>query len=147
MALEQVLIVLQGHSGSGKSTLARMLQTSLPAVVTSADNFRINADGEYEFRMETNQANHERAQQYAEFYLSRGSSVIVDNTNIRRWECRPYVEMAVKMGIKVLFLRCMGEFPNSHGVPPEVIQKQKECIETLTVESVLSSDRPPAKTV
>jgi hypothetical protein len=74
--------------------------------------------------------------------LEAGKTVIVDNTNTCRWECKGYVEAAVRLNIPVFFHRAEGNFDNTHGVPTDKVQLMKKRLETLTVETVLASKAP-----
>lgn len=42
----------------------------------------------------------------------------------------------------IVFERCVGNYPNSHGVPEEAVTRLRETMEVLTVESVLASLTP-----
>ncbi len=137
--MKQVLYVMQGPSGSGKSTLAKQIQhATINTVICSTDDYHYE-DGVYNFKVdklaEFHQANIDRSKKA----LDEGKSVIVDNTNIKRWNCFAYVEYAVKSNIPVVFIRVTGNFKNVHGVPDKTVQIMLASMETLTVENVLTS--------
>lgn len=74
--------------------------------------------------------------------LDEGWTVVVDNTNIQRWACREYVRHAVRLGVRVEFVRMTGRFRNEHGVPAEAVESMRSNMEDLTLEAVLASCTP-----
>lgn len=134
-------VIMQGASGSGKTTVARVIANVIDAVIHSTDDLRM-VDGKYVFILAETPRRHIQNQRNAELSMRNGINVIIDNTNIRRWEARPYVEMALRYGYTVRFIRCTGEYPNEHGVSDDRVQKMRNTIEDLTIESCLSA-RPP----
>lgn len=146
--MTQILVVMQGAPGSGKSTLANKLRaadnaTHLETVICSTDEYHIDVDGVYRFKPDLLSRFHELNVRRACKLMDEGLSVIVDNTNIFRWEPKPYVEHAVKLGyIPVVFVRVSGDWLSSHSVPLEKVQEMREAMETLTVETVLASVPP-----
>lgn len=145
----QILAVMQGPSGGGKSTLAKQLKALLEALghtvrICSTDD-QFNVDGVYKFDPTKLGAYHAINQKLAVEALERGESVIVDNTNLQRWEAKPYVEAAVRLDIPVSFHRCAGKFQNVHGVPDFKVDQMRAKLEDLTVESVMASKSPFSK--
>jgi NEDD4-binding protein 2 len=143
----QELIIMQGWPSSGKSTMAKAIAwdieqeyNSLPAICSTDDYFY--CEGKYVFNPKNLGLYHKANQQRVEALLRANRSVIVDNTNIRAWEAKPYVAYAIKLGIPVRFVRCEGNYKNTHGVPEEKIEQMKREIEELTVEKVMSSFAP-----
>ncbi|KAJ3257670.1 NEDD4-binding protein 2 [Chytriomyces hyalinus] len=83
------------------------------------------------------------------------NTIIIDNTNLCRWEARPYVECALRNGYEIvvrepdtwwwrernaeeLFRR------GTHGVPFEAIRRMCERYEVdFSVEAILASEPPP----
>jgi predicted kinase len=141
--MTQTLYILQGVPGSGKSTLGRELVKALPnAVIYSTDDFHHDGDGEYRFKADKLPEFHRLNLERSKEALDRGLTVIVDNTNVRRWECREYVKYAHSKGIPVVFVRVTGNFKTLHGVPEDRIQAMREAMENLTLETVLESKAP-----
>lgn len=139
--MSQTLYVMQGIPGSGKSTLAKMIFDSIlssggACVICSTDNLFM-VDGVYKFNPsklgEYHSINLERSKEY----MDQGYSVIVDNTNIYRKHCKPYVSYAVSKGIPVVFIRVEGRFKSIHGVPQHVIDKMNFEMEILDIECVM----------
>ncbi len=143
----QYLIIMQGPSGSGKTTLANLFQEGFipygTAMICSTDKFFQDYEtGKYEFKLEKLTENHQQNQKMARYVLEKGITAIIDNTNIRAWEARPYVEMAVALGVPVVFIRCEGKFDNSHGVPDEKVLQMRANMEELSVEKCLKAKSP-----
>ncbi len=138
---EQVLIMMQGASGSGKSTLAKEIAPKYNAVIYSTDDLFFE-NGSYNFDVKKLGINHQKNLQRTVEALENGQSVLVDNTNTQAWECKGYVEAAVRLGIKVEFVRCDGKYKNIHGVPDNKVEQMRKRLETLTVEKVLASKKP-----
>lgn len=136
-----MLIMMQGASGSGKSTMAKQLQSIYNAVIYSTDELFI-VDGEYKFKPELLGLNHKKNLDRTIKALEAGVTVIVDNTNTQRWECKPYVEAAIKLGHEIQFVRCSGQYQNVHGVPDFKVEQMRNRLEDLTIENVLASERP-----
>ncbi|XP_019353798.1 NEDD4-binding protein 2-like 1 isoform X2 [Alligator mississippiensis] len=142
----QLIGVAHGRSG-------RQLKHEFSsAVILSTDDF-FTEDGIYQFdhRLleEAHTWNQKRARKAME---NRRSPVIIDNTNIRAWEMKPYVIMALENGYEVTFREPETQWKfdvqklarrNTHQVPREKIQRMKEQYEHgVTVETVLQSEQP-----
>jgi predicted kinase len=129
----QTLFILQGAPGSGKSTLARRLLDLVPnLVVASADDYFVNEKGQYVFDATLLSKAHGDCRLVARGGLVRGSSVVVDNTNIFARHAAPYVEMAAARGIPIVYIRCTGEYGNVHGVPEDRVKYVRSQMEELT---------------
>jgi predicted kinase len=97
---EKTLYLMQGVPGSGKSTVARMigawhcLGDMEAAKIVSTDDWRL-VDGAYVFDAADNARYHQLAQREAARLMLEGQPVvIVDNTNIKEWQARPYITLA-----------------------------------------------------
>lgn len=137
--MNQTLYVMQGASGSGKSTISEMICRSLPKCVICSTDDLFWEGTKYNFRFEKLAEYHAINLERTKVALDDGYDVIVDNTNIMRWQCRKYVEYAVSKGIAVVFIRVNGQFKNVHGVGDDKVQQMRDSMENLTVESVLAS--------
>lgn len=141
-----IMVIMQGASGSGKSTLANDHLAPLlrvlghDVVICSTDDFH-KVDGVYKFQPEKLGLFHSLNQKKARTSLQEGKSVIIDNTNLAKWETAPYVKMAVEMGIPVSFHRANGNFNNLHGVPAEKVVQMRARMEELTIEGCLNATR------
>ncbi len=137
----QVMVIMQGEPGSGKSTFAKRIMCVFDATIHCTDDMRY-INGVYVFKNEESADLHRQNQAQARITLQYGKSVIIDNTNIKRWEARPYVEMAVELGVWIVFIRCTGRYPNIHGVPLDKVDQMRLQLEDLTIESCLASQYP-----
>lgn len=100
----QTIYIMRGIPGSGKTTKAKSIRDKTGAIICSADDFFIDNDGNYIFDYKKIGEAHEWCKKKAREALNYGSSIIIDNTNCRRWEFRPYIEMAREFGTKVKYV-------------------------------------------
>lgn len=120
-----MLILIRGVSGSGKSTLANILaKANKNAIAIAADDYFME-NGEYKFDHNRLHEVHFKCFTDAIARLGVGMTVIVHNTFTRHKEMKPYIEAAGRLNIPVQIITVEGTFQNVHGVPPEVIAKQK----------------------
>jgi len=121
---------MRGISGSGKSTRAREL-AGHEGVIYSTDDWHINDKGQYNFDPSKNKAYHQLNLEDFTRSLQDGLPLlIVDNTNMRKWEYERYVSLAQENGYEVV----INEMPmisvdeavkrNIHGTPKENIERQ-----------------------
>ncbi|KAI2656367.1 NEDD4-binding protein 2-like 2 [Labeo rohita] len=151
-----IIIMLWGVPGSGKSTLGReLLSTGPSGVILSTDDYFFQ-DNRYEFDSALLGDAHDWNQKRAEQAMLEGRSpIIIDNTNVKAWEMKPYVEMALDNGYRVDFLEpdtrwkydpAQLEKRNKHGVPRETIAKMLDGFERpMNVDIVMNSVVPPHK--
>jgi len=156
LANQKKLILARGVSGSGKSTLAQELGQG--GTVFSTDEFFMR-NGNYQFDPDKIQEAHQWNQKRTEQAMQDGlSPIVIDNTNLRFWEMKPYVETAQKYGYSVEFAepdwhpdlkddkgRWNFDFlkgRNVHDVPDDVLQEMINSYEhNPTVDDVLRSKR------
>ena len=125
--------VLRGLPGSGKSFRASEIHEATGAVVCSADNFMVDAEGNYKFNPLSLASAHESCQELARKSLWNGRSVVIDNTNTMKWEFDTYLEIAKEYDaeVEIIDLFDAGLLDeelaarNHHGVPVEVIEKMR----------------------
>lgn len=94
-----VLYLMKGPPGSGKSFTALKLAGNDKSKVFSTDEYFERMEGGYiaNWKMERLFAAHKWNQARVRDAMQRGiHPVVVDNTNIRIKESRPYIEMAIK---------------------------------------------------
>lgn len=132
----QVLTIMQGVPGSGKSTVAKALAQATGAIIHSTDDFFM-VDGVYQFDPSKLKMYHELNQLAVRKSLQNGSSVIVDNTNIKAWAARPYALMAKEFGAKIQIVSVQGQFQNEHNVPQQTIENMKSGMEHLDLDDGL----------
>jgi hypothetical protein len=135
---EGLVVIMYGLSGSGKSyETKRILQVcqdnDVPAEQVSTDSFFEDEKGEYHFDPSKLKENHEKAKLKFASLLGHCNVIVVDNTNMVRWEWSEYAEHARKMGYFVC-LRSTEKaldvdfcFPrNTHNVPKETLIRRRE---------------------
>lgn len=157
---EQELIIMRGIPGSGKSTATAKLVGN--GVIHSTDDL-IEATGDYDgyFKKMIESGNwsehgrmHNRNYKNAEKSMTEGvTPVIIDNTNIKAYEPKKYVEAALKLGfsednIKIVDLGdggCTTEVlaeRNSHNVPLKTIERMlasHKGVGELTLDKILKA--------
>ena len=149
-AQQKTLYIMRGLSGSGKSTLANKLGEG--GVVLGSDDFFMVGD-EYVFDKEGKGYAHFWNQGRVEEAMKQGvTPIVADNTNVRQWEMKPYVELALKYGYEVEIAEPQTPWKfdaeelakrNTHGVPLSVIkEKLKQWEPDPTIESILESEKP-----
>ena len=90
----RIVFVMRGLPGSGKSTIvqaiSKLYQDRSP-VICSADNFFISKSGDYSFNPLFLKDAHEASQTCMKNSVQEGEAcIIVDNTNVVKWEMKPY---------------------------------------------------------
>lgn len=143
--MTQQLIIMRGLPGSGKSYAAK----SHYGIVCSTDDFFM-FEGVYRFNRQAIPEAHKWNQERVKSLMQSGTSpIIVDNTNIRLWEMKPYILLARENGYSVSFgypetpwandpAECFKR--NSHGVPEETIVRMHNSFEHFrTVEEILNA--------
>lgn len=127
------VIIMRGPAGSGKSTWAR--KNHPDAVVVSADHFWLveMADGRQEYIFNIAQlpeAHQVCLCRFIDVVVAGHKKIVVDNTNIRKWQYRAYAKIARAYGYAVHIVefrpvsisdirKCVDR--NIHGVPEETV--------------------------
>jgi predicted kinase len=100
--------ILRGLPGSGKSHYAFSLAEELVSadetrfVICSTDDYFLNSDGEYHFdKAKLPEFHNLNLARFINALAEGIELVIVDNTNIRRWEYVAYVAAAHAMGYQL----------------------------------------------
>ncbi|KAL6631500.1 P-loop containing nucleoside triphosphate hydrolase protein [Neocallimastix californiae] len=153
---EKLFYILRGLPGSGKTTLAKSINSSHDnkGVILSSDDYFM-VDGKYVYDPSKISEAHASNQQKCREKCQEGvSPIIIDNTNVRRWEAKVYVEMAQEFGYKIEIREPDTAWWKNgdveqlagktlHGVPVDKIQGMLEKWENdFTVESILNSEPP-----
>src|SRR5271157_1250098 len=108
MKMDKKLVIMRGVPGSGKSTKAKELAEARfydggHPVICSADDYFVDMDTkQYTFDPKRLPAAHTYCRGKAEGAMEADSDmVIIDNTNMRRWDFSVYVKMAEQHYYKV----------------------------------------------
>jgi NEDD4-binding protein 2 len=98
-AFQKTLYLMRGVSGSGKSTTARKL--GVGGVVLSTDDYFMQG-GRYVYDSSQIIQAHRWNEARAEEAMRRGiSPIVIDNTLVKAWEGKAYVELALKYGYQI----------------------------------------------
>jgi predicted kinase len=122
------LYLIRGVPGSGKSTFAQSLRSAgVVTEVFEADQFFVNAEGDYKFNPSHLYDAHAVCQDRTELYLREGFSVAVSNTSTTEKEVETYRKIAKKHNayfVSIIVENRHGGV-NVHNVPEEKIQQMK----------------------
>lgn len=135
----KTMFIMRGVPGSGKSTIARALQQVYPsAVICSADNYFMK-ENEYNYRADDLGSAHKFCQEKAVEAVKNDTNVIViDNTNVKRWEMKFYLDLARQQLYRVVFVQPHPDWKddpkvlssrNSHDVDETTIRKKIKAFE------------------
>lgn len=144
------LILMRGVSGSGKSTLAKKLALIFPeSVICSTDDFFV-VDGKYKFDLAQLSRNHyKNLLKVKENMAKKTPVIIVDNTNLQKWEMLKYVIEAKTFGYEIeihepesvsldeICRRQEKRAEEGKVIAREVIERQLEKYEPTTVKELL----------
>lgn len=72
--------------------------------------------------------------------LMRGADCVVANTFTRQLEMAPYMEAAICYGATLHILEARGNWPNSHGVPQETINRMRERWEYIDYDALCTTE-------
>ena len=92
----KIMFLMRGLPGSGKSSIVKAIEKMYRNTeVCSTDAFFKQEDGSYEFNRELLGTYHSNNQENAKGACVRNTpTIVIDNTNVKKWEMQPYVQMA-----------------------------------------------------
>lgn len=100
---QKLLIIARGPSGSGKSHMTKNLAEEYKAPIFSTDDFWM-VDGEYQFNPKRLREAHRWNQNRTEEAMQNNEPIIIiDNTNVKFSDMKPYVQMAQKYQYNITF--------------------------------------------
>jgi hypothetical protein len=157
----QELIIMRGIPGSGKSTKAKSIVGA--GIIHSTDDL-ISSTGDYNKFFDDMLASNDFSR-LSQMHLKNLENaiksmeagitpIIIDNTNIRPFESKPYIENALKLGyddnnIKIIDVGTGGASAeelanrNTHGVPLNKIQSMIDSHKSfgdLTIDKILQAE-------
>lgn len=120
-----------GVPGSGKSHKAREIQQEQGGLILSTDSI-FECGPHYLWTPSVLKEAHQVNQAKTRVALTRALSVIIDNTNVSKWQRQPYIDLAAEFGIEYELVEpdtawkydaaeCAKR--NTHGVPIESIER------------------------
>lgn len=141
-------IIMRGISGSGKST---WIKQNIPTyTVVSADLFFYDSFGSYNYDPRKIGEAHEFSKCKFIEALENNENVVVDNTNIRRWEYKLYLKLALLFQYQTKIIQIIPSSfydiskiakRNTHNVPEEIVGKMSATWENdpeaITIKCVL----------
>lgn len=126
---EKEVVIMRGPSGSGKSTYAK--KRYFGAVIVSADDFFTDTIGDYHFDpTRLGEAHQDCFCRFIDALITEVPVIVVDNTNIRRWQYDSYLKLAMNYGYEITILEFMPKTiddlrlcasGNAHDVPAAVV--------------------------
>lgn len=122
---DKILFLIRSVPGAGKSTLAYTLSTN----VCEADEYHTLESGEYDWKPENVRKSHIWCQNRCEKFMRENKSpIVVSNTTTTEKEVKPYMDLALKYGYKVVSLIVENRHGsrNIHNVPEDIIKKMKD---------------------
>lgn len=152
--LQRVIYILRGPDGSGREKLAKSIQKKEGGVILSINDY-FTTNGNYKYiPNKLNEAQFETIDKTDEAMNNNITPIIIDNPNIKRWEAKPYVELAGVHKYKVIVLEALAPEKfninqmmkkSIHKVPRSIIEKQihrYEPIEKFSIKQILNSKTP-----
>jgi predicted kinase len=128
------LFLIRGLPGSGKSTLAK----SIGGIHIEADQYFIDANGEYKFDPTLIKYAHNYCQAQTKAWMKTNGDyqvntdrIVVSNTFTQEWEMEYYFNIAKEYGYRVYSLVVENRHGgvNEHGVPINKLEQMKNRFE------------------
>jgi len=149
---QKKLIILRGLPGSGKTTLAKQIANNYGLIFSTNDYF-YQKDGSYKFNAKKLKDAHFWNQDRATHAMSKNKPlIIINNNHIRKWEARPYIEVALKYNYDIEIIETdtpwrnnINELAtrNNFNVPIKVIENMLNDWESdFTITNILNSRAP-----
>lgn len=108
MMLDKILYILRGCPGSGKSTIAEDLAKLFNIeidVICCADDYHINENGIYEWKIENLKLSHKLCfDKCMRLMDSNTRRIIISNTNCTEKEINPYIKLGEDYGYTIFSL-------------------------------------------
>lgn len=126
----RTMYLLRGVSGSGKSTLAKQLAQLTNGVSFENDTFHTQ-DGVYKYDIARQQAAQDWCYSCVAAHMADGNrDVVVANTNTKEEAFEKYVDLAKRLGYRVVSLVVENRHGNNsiHDVPESIRETQEKDI-------------------
>lgn len=125
------LVIIKAVSSAGKSTFAELIAGNM-GIICCADDHFTDEQGNYNFDASKLHQAHKACQQKCQDSMKNEfSPIIISNTNTKERDWKSYVKMAEQNGYRVfhVVLERRHNNKNSHNVPMEVIERQKNALQ------------------
>ena len=126
------LLLVIGIPGSGKSTIAKKIKDAAersmngPINIRETDEYLVDPyTHEYHFDPSKLSEYHSECQKGVERDLEDGINVICSNTNLTKWERKPYFDIARRTNSYMSIIIMRNDYGNVHGVPREKLEQMK----------------------
>lgn len=127
---ERTVYIMRGVPGVGKSDIAKLFAPS-EHIYSAADYFEFDADGKYLYdRNKVRDAHEYTNRRIKKAMVNLTPKLVIDNTNIRKWEFSKHVDLASELGYSVLIVHVISQLTASelaarsvHGVDETNIQR------------------------
>jgi predicted kinase len=135
------VVIMRGCPGSGKSTYVKKYFPD--AAVCSADFYHMDCLGNYDWKPEKVRWAHQSCKNSFIWALKNNRElVIVDNTNTKIKEMKPYYDLALEYDYKVSVIRLEAPLKalygkNIHEVPDEIVKAMFDRMEPWKGEEVI----------
>lgn len=137
----KTMFIMRGVSGSGKSTLVKLIGNMYrDSQICSADQYFME-NGEYRFDKSNLSIAHEKCGEKAKkACLNRVPVVVIDNTNVKRWEMSSYLALAFTNNYPVVVVQPRTPWSkdadklaelNSHGITADIIRQKLRSFEDI----------------
>ena len=140
----RIVVLLCGVPGAGKSHYIRSVTSKL-----QPEQFSIHCtdqyfyqDGQYVFDKSKLEQNHKLNQQAFEQSLKKQTPLVIcDNTNIKHWQRKPYIQLAQKHGyqVKIISIGLINTLLSEENtqVFNDLIQRNKHGVTVDTITQML----------
>lgn len=126
-----VLILVRGLPGCGKSTLSKAICEKFNNISHFEADMFFQKEHVYFFDKTKLKNAHEWCFNQTTASLSKGSSVCVANTFVKKWEMQKFIRAAESFKVDLLIIECLDEYDSIHSVPKETIERMRKQWESL----------------
>ena len=138
------VIIIRGLPGSGKSYYLKQLTSKLESAqfnIHSTDQYFYQEE-QYNFDKTKLEQNHKLNQQaFEQSLIKQTPLVICDNTNIKHWQRKPYIQLAQKYGyqVKIISIGLINTLLNEENnqVFNDLIQRNQHGVTVDTITQML----------
>lgn len=138
-----LLTIVRGHQGSGKTTYAVELASREPDLLHFENDHFLEGPEGYSYSPERHSHAKAKCLETVEQMINAGNRVVVASTFTTLAEMKPYLDLVADGHTRVFEM--FGDFPNTHGVPQEVIEAKKKAFEPYPGATRIHDGASPPK--